>query len=143
MEIGPARPADTIGIEALLQRTGLPLDGANQAFAHGVVARDGARVAGAAAVEVFGTAGLLRSVAVDEEDRGSGLGRDLVAAAEDVARREGVSDLYLLTETAVEWFPRLGYEPVDREVARQAVGGSIEFTLSCATTGVAMRRILT
>jgi amino-acid N-acetyltransferase len=138
-----AVPGDGPAIEALLADAGLPLDGAAAAFAHGIVARDGDRLAGAAAVEIYGSAGLLRSVVVDASNRGTGLGRQLVAAAEEEARGEGVSDLYLLTETATEWFPRLGYEPVDRATAREAVGESIEFTLSCATTGVAMRRILT
>ena len=63
-------------------------------------------------------------------------------AAEALARDEGIEELYLLTETASDWFPRLGYEVVDREEARAAVGESVEFTMVCATTGVPMRRRL-
>lgn len=62
--------------------------------------------------------------------------------AEALARDEGIRELYVLTETAADWFPRLGYEVVDREDARAAVGGSIECTMACATTGVPMRRRL-
>jgi amino-acid N-acetyltransferase len=142
MEVGPARPGDEGALESLLAAAGLPLDGAAAAFEHGVVARDGDRLAGAAAVELYGTAALLRSVVVDEAFRGGGVGRRLVRAAEEEARAAGVRELYLLTDSAADWFPRLGYQPVDREVARGAVGASIEFTLSCATTGVAMRREL-
>ena len=65
-----------------------------------------------------------------------------MAAAEALAREEGVRDLYLLTETAVGWFPRLGYEPVERSLAAAAVGESIEFTTVCRDTGVPMRRRL-
>ena len=99
-------------------------------------------ILGAAAVEPFGQAGLLRSVVVAESRRGTGLGRELVAAAEALAQEEGIRELYLLTETAADWFPRLGYEVVDREEARAAVGESVEFTMVCATTGVPMRRRL-
>ncbi len=102
----------------------------------------GAEIVGAAAVEPYGRAGLLRCVVVAEARRGTGLGRELVVAAEALARDEGIEELYLLTETAADWFPRLGYAAVDREVARAAVGESVEFTLVCATTGVPMKRSL-
>ncbi len=137
-----AAPADEPAIEALLTGAGLPIDGAAAAFEHGVVARDGGRVVGAAAVELFGSAALLRSVVVATDHRGTGLGREIVAAAEAVARGKGVQELYLLTETAADWFPRLGYEPVDRASAARRVGASIEFTTVCRESGVAFRRDL-
>jgi amino-acid N-acetyltransferase len=141
MRIERAEPADLPAIEALLSAAGLPLEGAAQAFETGVVARDD-DVVGAAGVERYGAAGLLRSVVVARERRDAGIGHDLVAAAEDLARSEGVRELYLLTETAVGWFPRLGYAAVTRDEAAVAVGGSIEFTTACAETAVAMRRTL-
>jgi amino-acid N-acetyltransferase len=140
MPIERASPADAPAVEALLATAGLPMEGAAAALGLGVVARDGDRVVGAAAVEPYGDAGLLRSVVVAEPLRGTGLGRELVAAAEALAWDAGIRELYLLTETAADWFPRLGYEVVDRERARAAVGGSIEFAMVCATTGVPMRR---
>ncbi len=142
MRIDRAMPSDVPAVEALLAAAGLPLEGAAQALSDGVVARDGDRVVAAAAVERYGHAGLLRSVVVAADHRGTGLGRGIVAAAEDLARGEGVSDLYLLTETAGDWFPRLGYELVERSVAAAAVGESIEFTTVCRDTGIAMRRSL-
>jgi N-acetylglutamate synthase-like GNAT family acetyltransferase len=79
---------------------------------------------------------------VAPERRGTGLGRALVAEAESLASGAGIHDLYLLTETAIDWFPRLGYEVVDRAVASAAVGESVEFTTVCRDTGVPMRRVL-
>ncbi|HEY3335849.1 MAG TPA: GNAT family N-acetyltransferase [Candidatus Limnocylindrales bacterium] len=142
MRIERARPADVPAVEALLSAAGLPVEGAAQALSAGVVARDGDTVVAAAAAERYGTAGLLRSVVVAPERRGTGIGRGIVAAAESLARDEGIRDLYLLTETAVDWFPRLGYLPVDRSVAAAIVGESIEFTTVCRDTGVPMRRRL-
>jgi amino-acid N-acetyltransferase len=142
MRIEQATPTDTPAVEALLAAAGLPLEGAAEALSLGVVARDGDTVLGAAAVERYGSSGLLRSVVVADGARGRGLGRDLVLAAERLAREAGIRDLYLLTETAAGWFPRLGYAAVDRETARMEVGASIEFTMACATTGVPMRRTL-
>ena len=134
--------ADLPAVRALLADASLPLDGAGEAFGHGVVAEAGGALVGAAAIEPYGTDGLLRSVVVTPSFRGTGLGRTLVGAAEAVARELGIRDLYLLTETAIDWFPRLGYEPLGRDAAPAAVAASVEFTVSCKDTGVLMRRTL-
>lgn len=143
MRIDRSDSADTPAVEALLAEAGLPLEGAAEALTtSGVVARASGMVVGGAAVERYGEAGLLRSVVVAQDHRGTGTGRALVAAAERLARDDGIRALYLITETASDWFPRLGYEVVPREEARAAVGASIEFTMACAATGVPMRRVL-
>jgi amino-acid N-acetyltransferase len=142
MRIERAAAADIAAVEVLLATAALPLDGAAEALATGVVAREQDQVVGAAAIERFGDSGLLRSVVVAADRRGSGVGREIVSAAEDLARAEGIRDLYLLTETAIDWFPRLGYEVVERPVAVDAVGASVEFTTVCRDTGVPMRKRL-
>jgi amino-acid N-acetyltransferase len=143
MRIERATPQDVPAVEELLAAADLPLDGAAEALTLGVVARDGDEVVAAAAVERFGAAGLLRSVVVAPNRRGIGLGRRIVGEAESLARDEGIDELFLLTETAVDWFPRLGYERVARALAAAAVGESIELTTVCRDTGVALRRPLT
>jgi amino-acid N-acetyltransferase len=140
MRIDRAAPGDVAAVEGLLSAAGLPLEGAADALALGVVARDGGRVVAAAAVERFGDAGLLRSVVVAEDRRGTGLGQAVVGAAEAAAREAGIRELFLLTETAPDWFPRLGYVAVPRPEAAAAVGASIEFTTVCRDTGVPMRK---
>jgi amino-acid N-acetyltransferase len=142
MRIERATTDDLPEIERLLASTDLPLDGVAGAFTTGVVARDAGHIVGVAAVEPYGRAGLLRSVAVAPERRGEGLGRTLVEATEALASGLAVDELYLLTETAVEWFPRLGYRPVDRAAIPALVKASIEFTTACGETAVAMTRRL-
>lgn len=144
MEFQRATSVDIPAVETLLADAGLPLDGAAAAFDLGVVGRDGpdGPVLAAAAIERYGDDGLLRSVVVAPGHRGSGAGRALVAASEALAREAGIGDLWLLTETAIDWFPRLGYEVVERPVAAAAVGESIEFTTVCRDTGVPMHRSL-
>ena len=143
MGLERAAAPDVSAVEALLSAAGLPLAGAADALAaKGLVAREGSTAVGAAAIEQFGEAGLLRSVVVAPQHQGAGLGQALVAAAEQLARDAGVRDLYLVTETAAGWFARLGYEVVGREDAQAAVGESIEMTTACAVTGVPMRRLL-
>jgi amino-acid N-acetyltransferase len=137
-----AAPADLPAVEALLTSAGLPLDGVGTAFDSGVVARDGARIVGCAAVELYGPAALVRSVAVDPAARGQGVGAALVAAAEAIARDAGAHDAYLLTETAEAWFPRFGYAPIARAEAEPAIGTSVEFTVACTETCATFRRSL-
>jgi amino-acid N-acetyltransferase len=142
MHVERAGSDDLGAIERLLVASGLPLDGARDAFATGVVAREGEAVVGAAAVEPYGAAGLLRSIAVDPALRGTGIGGTLVEASQILARDLGIDELYLLTETAESWFERLGYRVIERDVVPEAVRGSIEFTTACSSTAVAMWRAI-
>jgi amino-acid N-acetyltransferase len=137
-----ATAGDLPAVEALLTSAGLPLDGLANAFATGVVARDGERLIGCAAVELYGDAALVRSVAVEPDARGRGVGAALVSAVEELAREAGARQAYLLTETAETWFPRFGYVPVPRSEAEPAIGASIEFRVACTQTCATFRRSL-
>ncbi len=142
MRIDRATPADVAAAEDLLEEAGLPTEGARAALELGVVAFEADRVVAAAGLERYGDAGLLRSVVVAAGCRGRGVGRAVVAATERLAAAEGMRELYLLTETAADWFRGLGYEPVPRTEAAAVVGRSVEFTTVCRDRGVAMRRSL-
>jgi len=92
------------------------------------VARDGDVIVGAAAVEVYGPAGLLRSVVVAAAYRRAGLGRRLTTAALELARHHRVRIIFLLARTAAEFFPILGFTLVRRgdvelAVRQSAAGG--------------------
>ena len=143
IETRRAEARDWPAVEALLTESGLPLDGAAEAFTTGVVAREGERLIGCAAIEPYDGSALLRSVAVVPDRRGTGVGRALVAAAESLARDNGAETLVLLTETAAPWFARLGYEVIDRSTVPADVARSIEFEMACSDTAIAMRRSLT
>ena len=102
-----------------------------------------AGVIGCAAVERYGGSGLLRSVAVLPDHRGRQLGHYLVAAAEAEAAESGVTDVYLLTETAETFFANLGYAAIDRTLVPENVLASDQFARLCPSTAVAMHRDLT
>jgi amino-acid N-acetyltransferase len=129
--IGPATVPDYPAMLALLRRCGLPEAGLAAHMGAALVARAGGAVVGCAALELYGEAALLRSVAVDAAWRGRGLGRALVEAALDLARRRGVGEVSLLTETAADFFPRFGFRPVERAAVAAPVRGSVELTAAC------------
>lgn len=134
---------DRLAIEALLTSNGLPLAGLELAEDMTLVARTDGNFTGCAAVEPHGSVGLLRSVCVAEAERGTGLGRRLVAEAESLAAAAGIGELYLLTETAAAWFPRLGYESTELAAAPAALTDSPEFTGACPDSAVLLRKRVT
>jgi amino-acid N-acetyltransferase len=136
--IEPARPADLPAIVSLLERGHLPRADIERHVDAAVVAREGARIVGCAAVELYDDAGLLRSVAVDPSSRGQGLGIRLTDAALALARDRGARTMYLLTETAAEFFPRFGFRAIPRNEVAAAVRQSVEFTGACPDTAQAM-----
>lgn len=142
IQIAPAAPADLPAVLALLAESGLPHDGLAEQFGAALVARDGERVVGSAALELYGQAGLLRSVAVAPELRGQGLGRALTLAALELARERGVHQLYLLTTTAEGYFPAFGFAPVSRAEVDSGVRASAEFTGACPDSATVLARSL-
>jgi amino-acid N-acetyltransferase len=138
MQIVRVQPIDAPALYAVLHRSGLPQEGVAEHLATALIAYDGAAVVGCAALEVYGTHALLRSVAVDAPVRGQGLGQQLTQAALDLARTVGVCDVYLLTETASAFFPRWGFQPVERTAVPVAVQQSVEFTSACPASALVM-----
>ncbi len=137
-EIRLAKPNELVAVLDLLQRSKLPEAGLAEHTGSLLVALEGDRVIGSAALETYGHAALLRSVAVDADRRGEGLGQTLTQAALDLARAGGVKDLYLLTDTAADFFHRIGFRRIPRDRAEPAVGTSVEFTHACPASATCM-----
>lgn len=137
-----AVPGDRPIIEDLLEAYHLPLAGFGRALPTAFVAREGAAIVGCAAIEPYDSVGLLRSVCVAAGRRGTGLGRRLVTEAEALAAERGIAELYLLTESAADWFPHLGYERSPRDEAPPEITVSAEFTVACPASAVLMRKRL-
>lgn len=139
MELTPAGPADLPALRALLTAAALPLDDFDAHLDAAVVARDGERVVACAALELYPPYALLRSVAVDAGVRGQGLGLAVTRAAIALARQHGLQALFLLTETAGGFFPKVGFAPVPRAAVPEAVRQSVEFTTVCPVSALVMR----
>lgn len=140
VEIGPAEPRDLPAVFGLLREASLPEEGVEEWFGGFLVARAGERVTGAAGMERYGGSGLLRSLVVAAEHRGRGLGALLTRRVLDAAEATGVSRVFLLTETAAEFFPRVGFRRIERAEAEPSVGESAEFQGACPETAVCMVR---
>ena len=132
--------SDREAIQRLLTEAGLPLAGVAELLPSLLVAEVNGAVVGVGGLEVCCDDALLRSVAVAPEWRSRGLGRTLVTRLIADAEARGFRALYLLTMTAEQYFPRFGFEPIDRDAVPAAVRATAEFREACPASATVMRR---
>lgn len=136
----PATAADLEAVAALLRGASLPTDGLDEQFGDGyaIAECDGVAV-GAEGIEVYDAAGLLRSAVVDPAWRGRGVGDALTRDRLAWAAARGLREVWLLTTTAADYFPRFGFARASRDEAPEAMQRSREFAEACPASAVAMR----
>lgn len=139
-----AAARDLADVQALLESTGLPFEDLDENAMQDFIVLHGARglLLATGGIEVHGADALLRSVAVADAARGGGLGRTITAMLEDHARSSGVRTLYLLTTTAADFFPRLGYRVSERHDVPALIAQSAEFASLCPASAVCMKKNL-
>jgi len=123
----PARPDDVPEIERLLAAEWLPPMAVLEFLKSFWVLDSDGRVEGAAGIEIYGEAAVLRSVVVAPELRGTGEGDRLVRTGLDYARDHGAKRVYLFTMHAAPFFARYGFEPVTTDDFEPAVRDSWQY----------------
>ena len=129
----------TAPVATLLEKSGLPtadLVAGAPVKLFGIA--DGAACVGVVGLELHGQDGLLRSLAVEPTRQKTGLGRALVDAAEQEARKAGVRKLYLLTTTADRYFEKLGYRRLQRAEAPASITATAQFSSLCPSSSAFM-----
>ncbi|MDP9139513.1 MAG: GNAT family N-acetyltransferase [Pseudomonadota bacterium] len=104
--------------------------------------RDASALLAVVGLEVFGTTGLLRSLAVVASSQGRGLARELVTFAEETAVEQGVNCLFLLTDSAAAFFLKMGYVHTVRAVAPPAIQATPQFSSLCPASSALMCKSL-
>jgi amino-acid N-acetyltransferase len=139
LRLEPAGEDRLDDVERLLATTGLPSEGVRSGAAQFYVAAAGDEVVGVGGLELYGDAGLLRSVAVRDSARGAGVGTAVCDELEETARAEGTTELYLLTTSAADFFADRGYEKIERVDAPRAIRETTQFDGRCPAAAVCMR----
>src|SRR5688572_2865619 len=138
MNIRSMQASEQPQVRAMLASAALPLEDLDQADVCFIVANEGVETLGAVGLEVFGNVGLLRSLVVRPEARGSSIGGRLIEALEAHARGSGLNQLVLLTQTAAPFFAKRGYAVVARDAVPAAVQGSAQFRSLCPASATCM-----
>jgi len=130
-------------VRQLIRDAGLPDAGLEDQWPKGyVVVKENDRVVASAGLERHGNQALLRSLAVAENVRGTGLGTRLLENRMQAAARSGISRVFLLTTTAADFFRRHGFVDADRASANASIRSSPEFVDVCPTTATCLVREL-
>ncbi len=140
MTIEPAASTELSLLQEFLTAHALPAEDLEaRHLEEFLVCREGDQLVGCVALEPYPPDGLLRSLAVREDQRGRGLARRLVDQLVERARQRGFTTLYLLTTTAEALFLHLGWLPTDRAEVPDAVRQSSEFAALCPASAACLR----
>ena len=126
----------------LLAANNLPFGDLPDNLQNFLVALNNSSVVGSIGIEEYGGYGLLRSLAVDKAFRDKKIGNELLQEIEALAISKNLTGIYLLTETAPEYFKRYGYGVIDRNDIPVAIQASSEFSHVCPVSAIAMKKDL-
>lgn len=104
-----------------------------------VTVQDDALV-GAIGIEIYGKYGLLRSLVVKPAFRNQNIAGKLIAQIETLASSKGLEAIFLLTETAPDYFSRKGYKKIARGEVPVEVLRSSEFSHACPQSAIALKK---
>lgn len=130
---------DLVELRAFLQKNRLPFEDINLEGSLYFAYRDEDNtllVSGG--LELFGKYALLRSVAVAENERGKNLGKRIVDELIEKARNLKIEAIFLLTETAQDFFLKKGFQDIERSEVPEAVRNSTQFASVCPSSAVCM-----
>jgi amino-acid N-acetyltransferase len=127
-------------IAAILTAEKLPVADLPDILDNFLVAIDNEQLAGVIGLETHGVYGLLRSLAVLPGYRNMGIAGKLIARLESLAALLGLQEVYLLTETAAEYFAGKNFVIVIREQVPDDIKKSSEFSHMCPVSAIVMKK---
>ncbi|WP_276347925.1 arsenic resistance N-acetyltransferase ArsN2 [Daejeonella sp. JGW-45] len=134
--------SDRESIVALLASQKLPVEDLPEMLNSFLIARTNDQLAGVVGLETYGDFALLRSLVVHPEFRGQGIADQLIRNIESHASSKGLKEIYLLTETAPEYFDRRAYLRITRNEVPEEVQQSSEFSHVCPQSATVMKKTL-
>ena len=138
VSIRPLEDREFEQVLSLLEKVKLPVEGLDPTKDRVLVAHRDGEVVGCVALEEYADGALLRSLAVLPSEQGRGTGIALTREVVEHSRARGTPAVYLLTETASEFFPRFGFSVITRTEVPGSVKQSVEFRSVCPETAVVM-----
>jgi len=134
----PAKSTHRAAIIKLLSTLNMPTVDLPESLDNFLVVENADAVIGSCGLEQFGSMALLRSLAVEKNQQGKGLGNLLYQTALDLAKDKGITEVYLITNTAADFFAKQGFTPVERAAVPAAIQGTAQFTSVCPSSATVM-----
>ncbi len=125
-------------LEILLTANGLPADDCAEQLAAFHAIFDDGRLVAAGGLETAGEFALLRSVVVHPEYRRRGLAARMTEFLLQLAREQEIKAVYLLTETAADYFEQRGFNRVDRASAPAEISATRQFEALCPDSAICL-----
>jgi amino-acid N-acetyltransferase len=126
----------------LLSETKLDSTDLNQANVRLFTMTGNDQLVGVGGLEIIGNVALLRSVAVSPQHQKKGIGAQLVSLIEKTAKDSGLAALYLLTNTAADFFKANGYQVIHRDNFAEPLKKTAQFSGLCPVSAVCMKKLL-
>ena len=145
MPVGPIvglRPVDLGQLESLLGANHLPYEDCVEQLRIFSGVFDGSELIAAGGLEPAAEYALLRSIVVQQRYRARGLAQSISEQLIQQAEAEGRVAVYLLTETAEDYFARQGFERVVRAAVPAAIARTRQFASLCPHSASCMRMTL-
>lgn len=127
-------------VKGLLSAAGLPHEDIHKHLRHFLLAKKEGKLVGVAGLEMLGEFGLFRSLVVEPEHRGVGIGSLLCEGMMAYASLQGAKQLYALTLTAERFLKRLGFDGIDRNDVPDTVKATEEFMSICPVSAACLTK---
>ncbi len=134
----PATKADLQKIKELLNSSKLPSDDCDAHIENFIVIEERDKIIAVGGLQICGATALLRSIAVEQKYRGKGIAKRIYKLIEDKAAVMGITSLYLLTESAIGYFEKLGFVARERSKIPESVMDTKQFKELCPSSATVM-----
>ena len=127
----------------LLKHVHLPIEDLTEGMlSHFIGLYVGAQLVAVGGIEPYGAIGFLRSMATAPDHQKKGYAGKVLRELEDRARRSGITHLYLLTETAENYFSHKGFMNTPRDQAPESIRNTSQFQGICPQSATFMSKPL-
>lgn len=140
VNIQSAGQKDLAAVIELLSANHLPVSDLVQEDVQILIAYANEELVATIGLEKHGSTGLLRSLAVKETFRNKKLAERMLEVFYSLCQLENITDVYLLTSTAVNYFKDKGFQKVAREMVPAVIKRTREFRSICPASAVVMHR---
>lgn len=145
-EIIQGSKSDFSAIAQLLDKVNLPTEGVAEHIENFLVIFDkentssDSLIIGCVGLEIYQKNALLRSLAVHPTKQKIGLGNALADAVVEYAKKKGMRNLFLRTDTAEHFFVRKGFHVISLKEIPDSIKQSVEFDSSvCSESATNMK----